>query len=206
MEYKSYRGRAGGARRWLTALLALLLAGAACFLIPFTVVLAGSHSDIQDDAHIMIILGCQVREDGPSILLKDRLDTALDYLEDHPDMVIVVSGGKGDDEHLSEARCMYNYLTEHGVDGGQILMEDQSRNTRENIRYSKDLLYAEGYDLTQEMVVVSNGFHLARVRMLWGPAYNLNTLAAPSSHRPTLIWMYIREPLALIKSFFFDRF
>lgn len=203
MSYHPYQGK-GRRVNWLAVLLAILVAGAICFLIPFTVVLAGSHSDVQDEAVIMVILGCQVKEDGPSVLLRDRLDTALDYLADHPDMIIVVSGGKGDDEHISEAQAMYDYLTEHGVDGERILMEDQSRNTNQNIHYTKRLLAAEGYDVTAEMLVVSNGFHLARVRMLWGPTYNLNTLAAPSSHLPTLIWMYIREPLALVKSFFFD--
>ena len=81
----------------------------------------------------MVILGCQVRQDGPSVLLRDRLDEALDYLEDHPDMTVVVSGGQGDDEHVSEAQAMYDYLVEHGADGDQIIREDQSRNTWQNV-------------------------------------------------------------------------
>ena len=103
---------------------------------------------------------------------------------------------------------MYDYLTDHGVDGGQILMEDQSHNTWENICFTQELLQAEGVD-TSEMLVVSNGFHLARVRMLWDRAwegeYTLSTLAAPSSHIPSRLKMYIREPLALVKSYLFDR-
>ena len=121
----------------------------------------------------------------------------------------MVSGGQGPDEHISEAQCMYDYLTEHGVDGAQILLEDQSHNTVENLRYTVDLLTEEGYDPTADVVVVSNGFHLTRVRMLWnrvcGGDYNLSTLAAPSSHVPSRLKMYIREPLALVKSFVFDR-
>ena len=58
-------------------------------------------------------------------------------------------------------------------------------------------------------MVVSNGFHLARVRMLWGRVWEeectLSTLAAPSTHLPSRLKMYIREPLALVKSYFFDR-
>ena len=64
-------------------------------------------------------------------------------------------------------------------------------------------------DIGGEMLVVSNGFHLARVRMLWDRAwegeYTLSTLAAPSSHIPSRLKMYIREPIALVKSFVFDR-
>ena len=194
---------------WLKVLLGLILAGVLAFGALFGAVLYGSYDHIQGDPQIMVILGCQVKPWGPSVLLQDRLDKALDYLEDHPHLTIVVSGGQGPDEHISEAQCMYDYLTEHGVDGEQILMEDQSSNTVENLRYTIELLADEGYDTTADMVVVSNGFHLTRVRMLWsrvcGGDYNLSTLAAPSSHVPSRLKMYIREPLALVKSFVFDR-
>ena len=194
---------------WLKVLLGLVLAGVVTFGALFGAVLYGSHDHIRGDPQVMVILGCQVKPWGPSVLLQDRLDKALDYLEDHPDLTIVVSGGQGPDEPVSEARCMYDYLTEHGVDGAQILMEDQSHNTVENLRYTMDLLAEAGYDTTADMVVVSNGFHLTRVRMLWsrvcGGDYNLSTLAAPSSHVPSRLKMYIREPLALVKSFVFDR-
>ena len=194
---------------WLKVLLGLVLAGAVTFGALFGAVLCGSHDHIRGDPQVMVILGCQVKPWGPSVLLQDRLDKALDYLKDHPDLTIVVSGGQGPDEPVSEARCMYDYLTEHGVDGAQIIMEDQSHNTVENLRYTMDLLAEAGYDTTADMVVVSNGFHLTRVRMLWsrvcGGDYNLSTLAAPSSHVPSRLKMYIREPLALVKSFVFDR-
>ena len=194
---------------WLKVLLGLVLAGAVTFGALFGAVLCGSHDHIRGDPQVMVILGCQVKPWGPSVLLQDRLDKALDYLEDHPDLIIVVSGGQGPDEPVSEARCMYDYLTEHGVDGARILMEDQSHNTVENLRYTMDLLAEAGYDTTADMVVVSNGFHLTRVRMLWSRAwegeYTLSTLAAPSSHVPSRLKMYIREPLALVKSFVFDR-
>ena len=196
-------------KQWLRALLGLLLAVLLAFGALLGAVLYGAYDHIQGDPQIMVILGCQINPWGPSVLLRDRLDKALDYLEDHPDMTVVVSGGQGPDEHISEAQCMYDYLTEHGVDEAQILLEDRSSNTVENLRYTMELLADEGYDTTADMVVVSNGFHLTRVRMLWsrvcGGDYNLSTLAAPSSHVPSRLKMYIREPLALVKSFVFDR-
>ena len=104
---------------------------------------------------------------------------------------------------------MYDYLTANGVDGQRILMEEGSFNTIQNLRNSLVVLAQAGYDGTEGVMVVSNGFHLARVRMLWsrvcgGDTY-LSTLAAPSSHVPSRLKMYLREPLALVKSFFFDR-
>ena len=204
--YRPYEGRRKPA--WLLALLAVVLVLALGFVVLLGLVLTGARDSVTGQPQVMVILGCKVESWGPSILLQDRLDKALDYLEDHPDLTIVVSGGQGPDEHQSEAQCMFDYLTDHGVDGDQILLEDRSHNTWENIRFTQELLEQEGVDASQ-VVVVSNGFHLTRVRMLWGRVwegeYTLSTLAAPSSHVPSRLKMYIREPLALVKSYFFDR-
>lgn len=202
-----YRGK-GKNRRWLSILLTLVLVGALFFSIMFGLVLVGAHDVIRGDPQVMIILGCRVMPGGePSILLQDRLDTALDYLDDHPEMTVVVSGGQGSNEPTSEAACMADYLEEHGVDSDQILLEDQSSNTKENLIYSRELLEEHGIVvLSDEVLVVSNGFHLTRAQML-AERYgyqSVSVLAAPTSHIPSRIQMYIREPLALAKSFFFD--
>lgn len=204
-----YRGQRKP-RRWLQVLLALVLVGYLFFIALFGLVLLGAHDVIRGDPQVMIILGCRVMPGGePSILLQDRLDTALSYLDDHPEMTVVVSGGQGSNEPTSEAACMADYLMDHGVGEEQILLEDQSRNTDQNLRNSIELLAREDYDVTQDMLIVSNGFHLTRVRMLWSRASGtdqyLSTLAAPTSHIPSRIQMYIREPLALVKSFLLDR-
>ncbi len=215
-EYTGYRGR-GGARKWLLALLALVVAGAVAFGALEAYISLHSRDKAVGDPQVMVIFGCQMRRDGPSILLRDRLDTALAYWEEHPDMKIIVTGGKGDDEHISEAQGMYDYLTAHGVDGAQIFMEDKSRNTWQNINNTFALMEREGWSLTGDVLLVSSGFHLARIEMLWnrvradslrGEEYNdqhISTLAAPVSHAPSRVQMFFREPLALVKSFLFDR-
>ena len=215
-EYTGYRGR-GGARKWLLALLAMVVAGAVAFGALEAYISLHSRDKAVGDPQVMVIFGCQMRRDGPSILLRDRLDTALAYWEEHPDMKIIVTGGKGDDEHISEAQGMYDYLTAHGVDGAQIFMEDKSRNTWQNINNTFQLMEREGWSLTDDVLLVSSGFHLARIEMLWnrvradslrGEEYNdqhISTLAAPVSHAPSRVQMFFREPLALVKSFLFDR-
>jgi uncharacterized SAM-binding protein YcdF (DUF218 family) len=90
------------------------------------------------------------------------------------------------------------------------LLEDTSSNTWQNLTYTLALLKEqdEGQKAGQ-VLVVSNDFHLSRVRMLfdraWEGTYTLSTLAAPESHLPSRLAMYVREPLALIKSFLLDR-
>ncbi len=198
-----------GLKRALIVLLVLVLAVVLAFGILLGIVLTGSRDSVRGDPRIMIVLGCQVKPWGPSILLQDRLDKALEYFESHPDTVIVTSGAQGADEPSTEAAAMRDYLVERGVPAEQILLEERSTNTLENIRYSLDVLAEHGYDVTADIAVVSNGFHLARVRMIWGRVCggtaNLSTLAAPSSHAPSRLKMYVREPLALIKSIFVDR-
>ena len=61
---------------------------------------------------------------------------------------------------------MYDYLTGHGIDESRVFLEDQSRNTLQNFRFSRTLLEQLGHDVTEGVLVVSNGFHLTRARML----------------------------------------
>ena len=221
MDYKSYRGDSPRRkkRHWLAAALLLLGLGLVLFGALELVIAVHSRDRVVENPppKVMVVFGCQMRRDGPSVLLKDRLDAALAYWEEHPDMKIIVTGGKGDDEHISEAQGMYDYLTAHGVDGAQIFMEDKSRNTWQNINNTFALMEREGWSLTDDVLLVSSGFHLARIEMLWDrvrtgilrdEVYNdqyISTLAAPVSHKPSAVQMFFREPLALVKSFLFDR-
>ena len=205
IEVASYKGRRHYV--WLKVLLALVLAGALAFCALLAAVLFGAHDDVEGDPGVMIVLGCQVREDGPSVLLRDRLDEALAYWEDHPDITIVVSGGQGPNEPTTEARAMADYLMEGGVAEDQLLLEEGSHNTNQNLRGSLAVLEEAGIDPSDGVILVSNGFHLTRARMLAERIgyENVSVLAAPTSHLPSRLHMYIREPIALVKSFVLDR-
>lgn len=173
------------------------------------IVLVNDRDRLCGAPSVVVVLGCKVKPWGPSVLLRNRLETALPYIDKHPEAVVVVSGGQGSDEHVSEAQAMRDYLVERGVPASSILLEDCSTSTLENLLYSKDVLQRAGYDFESGILVVSNGFHMARVRMLWRrvceESGSLSTLAAPSSRELARVKMYIREPLALAKSLLFDR-
>lgn len=209
--YHPYEGRRKPL--WMKVLLAVVVLGVLAFAILEAIVLSGGRTYLAEGAgapEVMVIFGCKVEPDGPSILLQDRLDTALDYLEEHPDMLVVVSGGKGDDEHQSEAQAMSDYLTEHGVNPEQIVLEDQSRNTWQNVNNTLALFRSgELEEGAGKVLLVSSDFHLTRIQMLWeraaGGTHTISTLAAPVSHFPSRLLMFFREPFALVKSFLFDR-
>lgn len=106
----------------------------------------------------IIVLGAQVRKDGPSVALRYRLDAAIDYLNENPSTVCIVSGGQGANEPFSEAEGMSEYLVKNGIEKNRILLEDKSTNTVENIRYSKELM-----ELSYSNVgIVTNNFHMFR--------------------------------------------
>ena len=211
-------GYGGKGRHRLRNFILILLALGILFFAALEIYIGvHSRSWLAGEPKVMVIFGCKVETWGPSVLLQDRLDTALAYLEDHPDMPVVVTGGKGDDEHQSEAQCMYDYLAAHGINGENIYREDRARNTWQNVNYTLDLMKNEGWSLTDDVILVSSGFHLSRIEMLWdrarivrlpGEVYNdqyISTLSAPVSHFPSEVKMFFREPLALVKSFLFDR-
>lgn len=99
------------------------------------------------DKDFVIILGCQIDKDGyPLPLLKGRIDKAIEFRnkqlkEKSKDLTFVVSGGKGDDEVVSEAEAMKRYLIDQGISEDRIILEDKSVNTFENLRNSKNIIY-----------------------------------------------------------------
>lgn len=119
---------------------------------------------LPDDLEYVVVLGAQVRQDGsPSPVLRYRLDAAYDYAATHPVCKVVVSGGQGLNEPMSEADCMATYLRERGLDQARVLREDRATNTVENVRFAAEVMRGQGSDpATAKVGVVTNDFHLYR--------------------------------------------
>lgn len=110
----------------------------------------------------VVVLGAGVNGTVPSLSLRDRLDAAYDYLVTYPDAVCVVSGGQGPGEDMTEALCMYNDLTSRGIAPERVWMEDRAVNTRENLRFSLDLIEEKTGARPMEIGLVSSEYHLYR--------------------------------------------
>ena len=108
-------------------------------------------------ADALVVLGAAVFGDQVSLTLASRLDTALAYWQKHPELLIVVCGGQGPDEDVTEAYAMSKYLALRGVPPDKLLLEDQSVNTRENLRYARDhLLEALAEKKTSDSAAAEN--------------------------------------------------
>ncbi len=98
----------------------------------------GYHHDVERPDYV-VVLGAGLRGNTISASLLYRLETALDFHEMYPDVKIVVSGGQGEGESMSEALAMRNFLVDNGVDPNLIIMENKSTNTYENFLYTKNV-------------------------------------------------------------------
>lgn len=152
-----------------------------------------SHMAPPSHADYMIVLGARVKGEAPSLSLRYRIDRAAQYLEDTPQTIAIVSGGKGTGADMSEAEVMKRELIEHGISENRILMEDKSTSTEENIAFSKDLIPAEA----KRGLLVTNDYHIYRaVSVARKAGLSVQGLAADTPKR-ALIKSYIREYMAL---------
>lgn len=125
-----------------------------------------AHYEPEKNKDYIIILGCGLKKDGtPSNLLKGRIDRALDFrdrqiAETGKDLIFVASGGQGPDEVISESTSMKRYLMEHGIPEEQIIEEDRSTDTFENMRYSKEKIWA--VDPTARVAFSTTNYHVFR--------------------------------------------
>ncbi len=141
-----------GTASWLTELFGNLFAAVylyfECMLIGAIIAKAiAANSEPEPDRDFLIILGCGIRKDGsPSPLLRGRIDRALRFrarqlAETGKDLVFVTSGGQGSNEVISESASMKRYLMEQGIPEEQIIEEDRSTSTFENMKFSKEKIW-----------------------------------------------------------------
>ncbi len=145
----------GWARRLV---LGILFLGLFLFGMVEGLILSQYNAQARDGADYLIVLGAQWKSTGPSEVLRRRLDKAADYLSRNPGTKVIVSGGQGGNEAITEASGMRAYLMDAGIDESRILLEDKSENTYENLVFSGAFLDRG----TDNVVVVTNNFHMFR--------------------------------------------
>lgn len=115
----------------------------------------------------VVVLGAQIQGDQPSLTLKKRLDRAYEYLTEHPEASVFVSGGQGPDEQQTEASVMSAYLTARGIDPSRIVEETEASDTRENLLFSAALAEKRSID-TGSVLIITSDFHMPRAKYIAG--------------------------------------
>lgn len=172
----------------------------------------------------VVVLGYQVQNGKINKTLEHRLDKAYEYAQVHPNTVFILSGGKNEDENVSVAEVMYDYLKKRGVPEYQMIKEEQSAGTYENIVYSKmiiderekarrgwirDLMSRSGYlsppdeEVTIRVGIVTSNFHVLRAKAIAKQAGIQNVSGIASKSDPILLLhLCVRECFMILKDKF----
>lgn len=151
-------------RRWLMPILGVI--ALAIFLIPFLLFAAIYKQSRTNEAHhadAIVVLGAAQFNGVPSQVFQARLDTAYALYEQGYAPLIVVTGGRIYGDQYTEAESGKNYLVEKGVPADAILMENISHNTAASFQGVERILKPRG---VESLLLVSDGFHLYRSKML----------------------------------------
>lgn len=143
----------------------VVVACLAVFIICQCCILSSFFLKGEAGADYLIVLGTQMRDEGPSVVYKQRLDAATEYLNNNPDTLVVVTGGQGANEIVSEGEGGKAYLLEQGISEDRILVEKESLDTKHNIKNALALI--DDPD-SKKICIVTNNFHLFRGMLLAG--------------------------------------
>jgi len=160
----------------------LLIAGVVCGAAAEGMILSAMSHQPEADVDYVIVLGAKVNKTTPSLSLRYRINSAAEYLKENPRSKVVVSGGQGADEDISEAEAMARSLEAQGIDSGRILLEDKSTSTEENLRFSMALIESDGGSADSTVAIVTSDFHVFRaLRLAERTGYrSVSGCAAPS--------------------------
>ena len=154
--------------------IGLLVVGVTEFFI-----LRASFGDPREHCDYAVVLGAKVRTTGPSASLWDRIYGARDYLEEHPEVIAIVSGGQGNDEPMTEAQAMYDELVKLGIDPDRLWIEDQATSTWENLNFALNLIEEKTGVRPEKIGIVSSEYHLFRAS-LFADACGVESVGIPA--------------------------
>ena len=175
-------------------LLAAVILGLLILSVQCVHVISGMKQEEASNVEYAIVLGAEVKGTRPSRSLLMRLEKAAEYALENPDVTCILSGGQGNGEDISEAQCMYNYLTEKGIPNERLIMEDRSSTTRENLLFSDELTGCAD----KRCGIISNSFHICRALLYAKKAGYKDPAGIPAHSDPILqVHLVMREAVAL---------
>ena len=187
----AFKSRHGRAIKNVLAVCLACIAGIAVLVIVISGLMIYSACARPESNATVVVLGCGVQGERPSLMLEERLEAAAKYLKDNTEAVAILSGGQGSGEDITEAECMRRYLTDKGINEDRLYIEDRSASTRQNIQFSKEIIKQN--NLSENIAIVTNEFHEYRAAMV-ARNEGVRPSAIPARTTPTLfLTFYTRE-------------
>ncbi|HFI0095200.1 TPA: YdcF family protein [Streptococcus suis] len=109
----------------------------------------------------VVVLGAGLIGDKVTPLLASRIEKGIAIYQKHPGSKLIMSGGQGPDELMAEGQAMANYAFEQGIPAEDIVIENQSTNTEENLKFSYALMKPGS-----RFALVTNYYHVFRALLL----------------------------------------
>ena len=163
-------------------------------------VIRDANSKPESGLEYIIVLGAKVNGTQPSRVLSYRINAAYEYLLSNPKCKAVLSGGKGDDEEISEAECMRICLVGLGISEDRLIIESNSTSTLENITFSYELLPKGEYKIG----IVSSDYHIFRAKAFFRRVFGYEAFGIPAKP-DNIFWQphnYTREFAAYAADYF----
>lgn len=170
----------------------------AVFVFSAFLAIYGNADNAEFNEDAVIVLGAGIRGEQVSLTLANRLDEAVKYHTKNPGAVVVVCGGQGTQELITEALAMERYLIAKGVPQEKIIKEEKSTSTYENCSFAQDLL-KQRFPLGFSSVLITSDFHVYRASRI---AQNAGISAKHIGARTEWYTMpanYLREMCAVMK-------
>lgn len=183
--------------KWLNTVVVLGLSLEFLFTVFLGVYGHSDNPDYTEEA--VVVLGAAVHGDRISKVLKARLDAAAEYYEKNPDTLIIVSGGMGAQETVTEASAMKKYLVAVGVPEDSVALEEKAESTLGNMRFSKEIA-DERFGKDYRVVIVTNGFHVFRA-MHYAKEAGFENASHVHGGLPltSALQCYLRETVGVVK-------
>ncbi len=166
------------------------------FIMTSAVILQSAQAAPASGAKAVIVLGAGIHGDQITRMLTKRLNAAIEYQKDNPGAIIIVSGGQGSGETITEAEAMEQYLLAQGVAPETIKKEEAAASTQENFRFSKTIL-EDLFGYAPVCVFVTSDFHVYRaLRVAASEGLTASGIAARTEWY-VLPNCYLRESVAI---------
>lgn len=182
---------------WIPVSLVTLCASGVMIIVVLQILMFGKIPVVAESGlDYVVVLGAQVKADGPSKTLRLRLDKAAEYAEQNPETILILSGGQGEGEPMTEAAAMEQYLIKKGIKKEQLLLEERSASTLENLVYSYELMEKK----PAKVGVLTSNFHVYRAKKI-AEKQGISDIRSIAAESDRLLFFHFcfRDALAILK-------